>query len=109
MTVHADTLLLACASASLITGADLPTIGKALAPATQLKWLVLRTAGLQGELSCDIILPSLQLLSLTRNRLTVSGGLPELLPCSHCACHVTQAATFASSSLLQCIISLRRK
>uniref|UniRef100_A0A383WD12 Malectin-like domain-containing protein n=1 Tax=Tetradesmus obliquus TaxID=3088 RepID=A0A383WD12_TETOB len=56
-------------------GADLPTIGKALAPATQLKWLVLRTAGLQGELSCDIILPSVQLLSLTRNRLT--GSIPE--------------------------------
>jgi hypothetical protein len=56
----------------LYAGADLPTIGKALAPAKQLKWLVLRTAGLKGDLSCDIILPSMQLLSLTRNGLTVS-------------------------------------
>ncbi|KAF6253460.1 hypothetical protein COO60DRAFT_419479 [Scenedesmus sp. NREL 46B-D3] len=56
-------------------GADLPTIGKALAPATQLRWLVLRTAGLQGDLTCDIILPGLQLLSLTRNGLT--GSIPS--------------------------------
>jgi hypothetical protein len=52
-------------------GADLPTIAKALAPAKQLKWLVLRTAGVKGELSCDIVLPELSLLSLTRNAITV--------------------------------------
>jgi hypothetical protein len=34
---------------------------------------VLRTAGVIGELSCDIILPSLNLLSLTRNGITVSS------------------------------------
>jgi hypothetical protein len=62
------------------TGADLPTIGKALAPATQLKWLVLRTAGVEGDLACDIILPSLQLLSLTRNGLTVSARMQSAQP-----------------------------
>lgn len=53
-------------------GADLKTIGAALAPAKELKWLVLRTAGVVGDLSCDIILPTLSLLSLTRNGITVS-------------------------------------
>lgn len=53
-------------------GADLKTVAAALEPAKELKWLVLRTAGVIGELSCDIILPSLSLLSLTRNGITVS-------------------------------------
>lgn len=66
---------LTVASVPFCPGADLPTIGKALAPAKQLRWLVLRTAGVVGDLSCHIILPSLHLLSLTRNGLTVS---PEL-------------------------------
>lgn len=42
-----------------------------LAPAAKLKWLVLRTSGLLGDISCDILLPGLTLLSLTRNGLTV--------------------------------------
>lgn len=64
---HADFLRV-----SIYPGADLPTIAKELAPATKLQWLVLRTADIVGQLSCDIILPSLELLSLTRNGLTVS-------------------------------------
>lgn len=69
--------MLCCA----LTGADLKTVAAALKPAKELRWLVLRTAGVIGELSCDIILPSLNLLSLTRNGITVSSrflcGLPS--------------------------------
>lgn len=54
-------------------GATLKTIGAALAPAKDLKWLVLRTAGVVGNLECDVILPSLHLLSLTRNGILVRG------------------------------------
>lgn len=66
-------------------GADLKTIAATLKPAKELKWLVLRTAGVVGELSCDIILPSLSLLSLTRNGIMVRWML-FLCHKSVCAC-----------------------
>jgi hypothetical protein len=55
----------------LAAGATLKTIAAALEPAKELKWLVLRTAGVVGNLECDIMLPTLSLLSLTRNGIQV--------------------------------------
>lgn len=68
------------AACCAVAGANLKTIAAALEPAKELKWLVLRTAGVVGNLECDIILPTLTLLSLTRNGLMVSQCV-EAGPC----------------------------
>jgi hypothetical protein len=59
---------------------------------------VLRTAGVNGKLSCDIILPTLNLLSLTRNGVTVScrcTPYPCVFQAMYCSCneHVAQHST----------------
>jgi hypothetical protein len=70
-----------CRAVPCYAGANLKTIAAALEPAKELKWLVLRTAGVVGELSCDILLPHLSLLSLTRNGISVS--ITQIQPYVH--------------------------